>query len=630
MTSLGTGRQTLGDRYELQELIATGGMGQVWRGRDQLLLRPVAVKVLRSEYADDPVFLERFRCEARHAAALSHPNIAAVLDYGESDDAGTGEHLAYLVMELVDGAPLSELLAVDGPLEPDAALSVLRQTAAALSEAHRAGLVHRDVKPANILVRPDGRVKLTDFGIAWSAQSVPLTGTGQVVGTARYMSPEQAAGERVSPASDVYALGLVGYESLTGHAAFDGTNPVTVALKQVREDPQPLPDDVPPRVRSLIGAALAKDPAARLPDAGAFLAAVEQTIEQAARPAPPAPPPARAVATDPAETAEVPAAPASGDAAARRRARLLVLTPVLALLLVGLLAVVLWRGGSDGGRPPAQAAETSAGAGGSAAAATAVVLTASDHVGRPADEVAADLTALGLTVEQRTEETTAVEPGTVADLDPVGVPLQRGDVVTLVVAAAPSAPAPAPGGGAPAGSAGGTASEGALSGPPAAPSATAPPETVPSGTAPPETAPSDTAPTDGAPTDTAPTGSAPTATPPTGSAPTDTAPTDAAPTGTAPTDAAPTDTAPADTAPTDTAPTGTPPTGTPPSEPTDPTPTDTAPTEPSDPAPTEPGASDPDTSEPPSSPSSSVGPSGSATPSAPAGTPPAPDTGAAG
>ncbi|MGY1698271.1 serine/threonine protein kinase [Geodermatophilus sp. SYSU D00766] len=609
MTSLGTGRQTLGDRYELQELIATGGMGQVWRGRDQLLQRPVAVKVLRSEYADDPVFLERFRCEARHAAALSHPNIAAVLDYGESDDAGTGEHLAYLVMELVDGAPLSELLAVDGPLEPDAALSVLRQTAAALSEAHRAGLVHRDVKPANILVRPDGRVKLTDFGIAWSAQSVPLTGTGQVIGTARYMSPEQAAGERVSPASDVYALGLVGYESLTGHAAFDGTNPVTVALKQVREDPQPLPDDVPPRVRSLIGAALVKDPGERLPDAGAFLTAVEETIEQAARPAPPAPPATRAVAADPVETAEVPAAPAPGGVAARRRTRLLVLTPVLALLLVGLLAVLLWPGGSGGDPAPAQAAETSAGAGGSAAAATATVLTASDHVGRPADEVAADLSALGLTVEQRTEETTAVEPGTVADLDPVGVPLQRGDVVTLVVATAPSAPAPAPGGGAPAGSAGGTAPESALSGPAPAPAATAPAEPAPA-----EPAPTDTAPTDSAPTDTA----------PTDAAPTDAAPTDTAPTGTTPTDTTPTDTTPTDTAPTGSTPTDTAPTGTPPTDPTttDPEPSDP---EPSDPAPTDAATSEP--SAPASSPPSSAG---SATSSAPAGAPPAPDTGAAG
>ena len=282
MTSLGTGRQTLGDRYELLEPIASGGMGQVWRGRDVLLERAVAVKVLRSEYADDPVFLERFRSEARHAAALSHPNIAAVLDYGETSDADTGEHLAYLVMELVEGAPLSALLSADGPLAPGAALSVLEQTAAGLAEAHRAGMVHRDVKPANILVRPDGGVKLTDFGIAWSAESVALTGTGQVIGTARYMSPEQAAGERVSPASDVYALGLVGYESLTGHAPFDGTNPVTVALKQVREQPEPLPEDVPPVVRELIDAALVKDPAERPRDGRAFLTAVQHTIEETA------------------------------------------------------------------------------------------------------------------------------------------------------------------------------------------------------------------------------------------------------------------------------------------------------------------------------------------------------------
>ncbi len=169
------GRRMLGDRYELAQLIAAGGMGQVWRATDLLLHRPVAVKVLRSEYTGDPTFLARFRAEAQHAAALSHPNIAAVYDYGETtarDTAGdTGERLAYLVMELVEGQPLSALLRQEGRLDTDTTLSVLSQTAAALAEAHRAGLVHRDVKPGNILVRTDGSVKITDFGIAWSAGS---------------------------------------------------------------------------------------------------------------------------------------------------------------------------------------------------------------------------------------------------------------------------------------------------------------------------------------------------------------------------------------------------------------------------------------------------------------------------
>ncbi|WP_345770930.1 protein kinase domain-containing protein, partial [Geodermatophilus normandii] len=458
MTTVEQDRQTLGDRYELQELIATGGMGQVWRGRDLLLERSVAVKVLRSEYADDPTFLARFRNEARHAAALSHPNIATVLDYGEDSDDGTGEHLAYLVMELVEGAPLSTRIRDEGPMEPQAALSVLRQAAAGLAEAHRAGVVHRDVKPSNILVRPDGRVKLTDFGIAWSAECVPLTQTGQVIGTAQYMSPEQAAGERVSPASDVYALGLVGYESLTGHAAFSGTNPVTVALKQVREQPEPLPDDLPPDVRELIGSALTKDPGARLPDGEAFLHAVEDTLDHRSEPVPPTAPVAVAAAATPAAgtlaaapatlASDTPASETVADGAAGRtarrapvqspprqgnRRRLLVLLPLFALLLVvGGIAFVSTRSGE---MPAAEAAETTPGG---------IVLTAADHVGRPVTEVVDALTALGLTVGQRSEATADVDPGTVVRLSPVDVELAPGDRVEVVVAVLADTAVPAP------------------------------------------------------------------------------------------------------------------------------------------------------------------------------------------
>src|SRR4051794_3050176 len=250
-------------------------MGQVWRSHDVLLGRPVAVKVLRSEYTGDPTFLARFRAEAQHAASLSHPNIAAVFDYGEvlAED-GSGETLAYLVMELVEGEPLSAVLRREAPLDIAATLSVLRQTGFALGEAHRVGMVHRDVKPGNILVRADGQVKITDFGIAWSAGSVPLTRTGQVIGTAQYLSPEQAEGKHATPASDVYALGLVGYECLTGRAAFEGDNPVTIALKQVRQDPDPLPEELPEGVRTVIMRALAKDAEARYPDAAAFGAAI--------------------------------------------------------------------------------------------------------------------------------------------------------------------------------------------------------------------------------------------------------------------------------------------------------------------------------------------------------------------
>src|SRR3954452_13963826 len=188
-------------------------------------------------------------------------------------------------MELVEGESLSTLLARSGTLSPDRTLDVLRQTASALAEAHEAGVVHRDVKPGNVLVRSDGMVKITDFGIAWSAGSVPLTQTGQVIGTASYLSPEQAAGAHATSASDVYALGMVGYELITGHRAFDGDNSVAIALDHLRDQPEPLPETLPVGVRTLIERALVKDPAQRYPDGNAVVAAIDQL--RAGHPLPP-------------------------------------------------------------------------------------------------------------------------------------------------------------------------------------------------------------------------------------------------------------------------------------------------------------------------------------------------------
>ncbi|MCA0145214.1 serine/threonine-protein kinase [Blastococcus sp. LR1] len=437
MTIVGNGRELLDNRYELHHLIATGGMGEVWRGRDVRLDRPVAIKLLRSEYADDAGFVARFRAEATHAAGLSHPNIAAVHDYGETRAEATGERIAYLVMELVDGEPLSARFGEDGALDTATALSVLRQAAAALAEAHSAGVVHRDVKPANILIDRDGQVKLTDFGIAWSAASVPLTAAGQVIGTPQYMSPEQAVGETPRPASDVYALGLVGYESLSGHAAFEGDNPVTLALKQVRQEPEPLPDAVPEEVRSLIDGALTKDPDARFPDAHAFLAAIDATLDgEESQPPTTRALPAAAPVTD---TNPVPVVSAGRGArrAALRRSdrsrRWLVLVPLLCLLLGAVVVGVtvgLPGGNDESADPPASAA----------AAEGAIVLAADDHVGRPADDVAADLRALGLEVDRRDVVTADRLAGTVVGLDPAGTPLSAGDRVRLDVAVAPDSP----------------------------------------------------------------------------------------------------------------------------------------------------------------------------------------------
>jgi serine/threonine-protein kinase len=423
------GRRCLGDRYELQQLIAAGGMGQVWRGLDTALHRPVAVKVLRSEYTGDPTFLARFRAEAQHAASLSHPNIAVVFDYGEEiAQDGTGETLAYLVMELVEGEPLSALLAREGALGTATTLSILRQTAFGLGEAHAAGMVHRDVKPGNILVRTDGSVKITDFGIAHSARSVALTRTGQVIGTPQYLSPEQAEGRPATPASDVYALGLIGYECLVGRPAFEGDNPVTIALKQVRQDPAPLPGELPPDVRELITRAVHKDPAARFPDGAAFLAAIEDV--QAGRPLAAVPttvavalPQPRDPDPDTGATAAV-----SRPPTARHRSRIaMVVLPVLGLLAGAGIAVALLQALTDSTpSAPANAAEQRDSG--------SIVLDADQYIGDPVGQVAERLTALGLDVELRQEVRDDVAPDTVTAVAPDGRPLSPGDTVVVTSA----------------------------------------------------------------------------------------------------------------------------------------------------------------------------------------------------
>ncbi|WP_233358847.1 serine/threonine-protein kinase [Thermomonospora amylolytica] len=254
MTSAGL---VLDSRYRLLERLATGGMGEVWRGDDELLSRPVAVKLLRQEHVSDEQARARFRAEARYAAALQHAGIAQVYDYGEHDER------AYLVMELVSGEPLSRILAQRGPLSPQTTLDVVAQAARALQVAHSAGIVHRDVKPGNLMVSADGTVKITDFGIARGLSVSTLTQTGMVMGTAHYVSPEQASGQKVTFASDLYSLGVVAYECLTGRPPFDAEQPVAIALKHVREAPPELPEEVPEPVRGLVRAMLAKDPADR-------------------------------------------------------------------------------------------------------------------------------------------------------------------------------------------------------------------------------------------------------------------------------------------------------------------------------------------------------------------------------
>lgn len=255
---------TFGGRYQLENRIAVGGMGEVWAAKDLIMGREVAIKILKDEYLGDPGFLERFRAEARHAALVSDPGIANVFDYGEEDKS------AYLVMELVPGEPLSQLIQEDKQLAPDKVLDIVAQTAQALSAAHKVGLVHRDIKPGNLLITPEGVVKITDFGIARVADQVPLTATGQVMGTVQYLSPEQASGHPASPSTDIYSLGIVAYEALTGKRPFTGESQVAIAMAQINEVPPPLPTTIPEVVRKLVMSCISKSPSERPSSASAL------------------------------------------------------------------------------------------------------------------------------------------------------------------------------------------------------------------------------------------------------------------------------------------------------------------------------------------------------------------------
>jgi eukaryotic-like serine/threonine-protein kinase len=258
MTSIAGAGAPLAGRYRLGEPVASGGAGQVWRAVDLVLERPVAVKLLWPEAAGDPEARARFRAEARNTSRLSHPAVAQVYDYGEHGSPS----VPFLVMELVDGPSLAEMLA-SGPLGPGQVVDVIAQVAAGLHAAHSAGLVHCDIKPANLLITADGRVKITDFGIAravQAAQAGHLTQTGMVMGTAQYVSPEQASGLRVTHASDVYSLGVVAYECLAGAPPFAAEALIALALAHVRDVPPPLPPSVPPLVCDMVMRMLAKRP----------------------------------------------------------------------------------------------------------------------------------------------------------------------------------------------------------------------------------------------------------------------------------------------------------------------------------------------------------------------------------
>ena len=469
----------LADRYRLESRIAGGGMGEVWKARDEVLERTVAVKMLRAEYADDHEFLERFRDEAKHAAALSHPGIASVYDYGEDADTGA----PYLVMEYVEGEPLSALLVrAGGSLSVNQAMDVVGQTALALQAAHDAGIVHRDVKPGNILVRPDGLVKVTDFGIARASGKVGLTRTGNVVGTAHYMSPEQAQGRSATPASDVYALGVVAYEALAGRKPFIGDSPVGIAVAHTREEAPTLPPEVPESVRDLVGQAMSKNPKGRPRSAGdlgrsALALAGDPTATTVVRRSPTA-------RTSPPDlvgpqTQVQPVAERSGQRRVRNR---MIAVGAVVVLVGGLLLWLLTPGRAqlpdvtkmqvakartvlenadlhvatktvhDASHPAGFVLEEQPAAGSSvdkggtvhllvASGPQPVTVDKAKYVGQPISQVAPALHQLGLDVAQRTAPSTQ-PTGTVLDITPTGR-MHEGDKVTVTVSTA-IAPAPAP------------------------------------------------------------------------------------------------------------------------------------------------------------------------------------------
>jgi len=466
---------TFGGRYELSSRIAIGGMGEVWQATDLVIGRTVAIKILKDEYLGDPGFLERFRAEARHAALVNHEGIANVFDYGEEEGS------AYLVMELVPGEALSTILEREHVLSTDRVLDIVAQTASALQAAHAAGLVHRDIKPGNLLITPDGRVKITDFGIARIADQVPLTATGQVMGTVQYLSPEQASGQSASPTTDVYSLGIVAYECLAGKRPFTGESQVAIAMAQINETPPDLPVTVAEPVRNLVLSCIAKKPedrpsstanlaraatALRRGDIAAAAAAVPAIL--GGRPAPQTQatslmPTASTVPYGSTQATTVIGAAGAGDALLppidggteqpgdKKKKRspwtwpLIVLIAILVLVLGGTItALVIGQNGSKDvpvttstSAPPTKQTPTPEP---TTPAPTptpnTVAIPESELLGKSFDDAAAILVALNFDLSASsvtgTAATTAEQVGTVYKVNPVGN-VQRGTTIELTV-----------------------------------------------------------------------------------------------------------------------------------------------------------------------------------------------------
>ncbi|RBQ17619.1 serine/threonine protein kinase [Spongiactinospora rosea] len=322
-------------------------MGEVWRATDALLGRTVAVKVLLPALMEDPGFEARFLAEARAMATLHHPGVVDVYDYG-SCALPDGSQVSYLVMEHVDGESLDRVLR-RGALPPATAMRVVAEAGDALSAAHEQGIVHRDVKPGNLLVRADGRLALTDFGIARSAAGNQLTSTGMVLGSVGYCAPEQATGGEITPAADIYALGVVGYQCLTGRMPFEGETPVQILVKHLNVEPPALPAEIPAAQRHVVTRALSKEPADRWPSAAAMAAAARRAADD-----PTAVPPLRPVPAA-REANTVPALPAApGGGRRRKRAMTMFASAAAAVVATLTLGTMVWMQQTTGSTEPVE------------------------------------------------------------------------------------------------------------------------------------------------------------------------------------------------------------------------------------------------------------------------------------
>jgi serine/threonine-protein kinase len=441
MTESGDGTEPvlLGNRYELGGILGRGGMADVRIGRDQRLGRTVAIKQLRPDLASDESFQARFRREAQSAAALNHPAIVAVYDTGEAADAH-GLHIPYIVMEYVDGQTLRDLLRDGRKILPERALSIVADVLSALDYSHRQGIIHRDIKPANVMLTPDGQVKVMDFGIARAIADASVTQTAAVIGTAQYLSPEQARGETVDARSDIYSTGCLLYELLAGRPPFIGESPVSVAYQHVREEARPpsqFNPDVSGNVDHIVAKALAKRTDERYQSAADMRSDIERVLAGHAVAPPSAPSPGSATTVAAVDalsglsgspnttqvTQAVPAGAATGSPTlpppSRRKtssSRSKFAFWALALVALVLLSTAAWAFLGSQDTPQAEK------------------IAVPEVTGEPYDAAKAELEAVNFEVEKAEEPDDTVPTGDVISQDPAGGELMApGTTITLTV-----------------------------------------------------------------------------------------------------------------------------------------------------------------------------------------------------